>query len=173
MEKATWTTSMMAEALMVTTGRLSRWMTKYGIVAEEKIKGPNYKNIRLFTDRQFIDVMRAHTLASMGYSAQGIRNILEQKGNIMKIDRLRHPILTYGDMDAFVNQLTNLEMEELIKAMEHLVVSKNTLLQLRARLDEIEKKSDAVHEETTKNHRNTIDILNEIEEIKEKLNPLM
>lgn len=171
MKKAIWTTSMMAEALMVTTGRLSRWMTKYGIIAEVKVKGSNFKEIRLFTDRQFIDVMRAHTLSSMGYSAQRIRNIIQQKNNVMKIDRLKHPILTYGDMDAFVIQLTNLEMEELVKAMGHLVVSKQTLLQLRAKLDEIEKKSDVVHEESTKNYRKTMDILNEIEEIKEKLRP--
>lgn len=173
MEKATWTTSMMAEAMMVTTGRLSRWMTKYGIVSEEKIKGSNYRNIRLFTDQQFIDVMRAHTLSSMGYSAQEIRNVLEQKGNIMKIDRLKHPILTYGDMNALVNQLTDLELKELVKAMENIVVTKQVLLELRTKLVEVEKRSDIVHEKAVQTHRQSQDILHEIEEIREKLRPLI
>lgn len=173
MEKAKWTTTIMAEALMTTTGRLSRWMARYGIIARVRIKGSNYKDVRLFTDEQFISVMRIHLLSSMGYSAQGIRNILEQKNNVMKIDRLKHPILSYGDMDAFVNQLTDLEMEELVKAMEHLVVNKQILIQLQSKLNELEKKNDESHELAKKNYKDSVELMTQIEEIKERIRPLI
>jgi len=106
----------------------------------------------------------------MGYSTKEIRNVLENK--TMKIDRKQHPILTFGDMDSFINQLTSLEVDALINAMENLVVRKQTLEQLRTQLVEAEKKTNENYEEVKKTHRTNMDIMNEIEEIKEKLNLL-
>src|SRR5687768_5467360 len=98
-EKPIWTTGIMAEAMMTTQIRIWNRMSQFHVVDQEK---PQPGRARLFTDKEFISVMRIHTLLSKGYSTKEIRNVLENK--TMKIDRKQHPILTFGDMDSFVNQ---------------------------------------------------------------------